>query len=107
MVAAPWRRLTQAARWNGHPPHTTTGAARAREIHCQWSNWSGGTMASTNTGRVSTADTSTRWRRSRSSDSPWCAAPSGAAGWSPCPWSLCRWSGGTGWGSGAGGAITW
>ena len=35
MVVWPWRRLAQAARWNGSPPHTTTGAARAREAHCQ------------------------------------------------------------------------
>ena len=27
MVAAPWRRFGQAARWNGQPPHSTTGAA--------------------------------------------------------------------------------
>ena len=35
MVAAPWRRLAQAARWNGHAPHTTTGAARVSDSHCQ------------------------------------------------------------------------
>ena len=35
MVAAPWRRLVHAARWNGHAPHTTTGAARVSESHCQ------------------------------------------------------------------------
>ena len=28
MVAAPCRRFVQAARWNGRPPQTTTGAAR-------------------------------------------------------------------------------
>ena len=27
IVAAPWRRLAQAARWNGQPPHSTTGVA--------------------------------------------------------------------------------
>jgi hypothetical protein len=32
---APWRRLVQAARWNGQAPHTTTGAARVSEAHCQ------------------------------------------------------------------------
>ena len=35
MVAAPWRRLVQAARWNGHAPQVTTGAASVSEIHCQ------------------------------------------------------------------------
>ena len=35
MVAVPWRRFAQAARWNGHAPHTTTGAARVSESHCQ------------------------------------------------------------------------
>ena len=31
IVAAPWRRLIHAARWNGHAPHTTTGVARASD----------------------------------------------------------------------------
>ena len=35
MVAAPWRRLVHAARWNGHAPHTTTGAASVSDSHCQ------------------------------------------------------------------------
>ena len=35
MVAAPCRRLTQAARWNGQPPQTTTGAASVSDAHCQ------------------------------------------------------------------------
>ena len=35
MVAAPCRRLVQAARWNGSPPQTTTGAARVNDSHCQ------------------------------------------------------------------------
>ena len=35
IVAAPCRRFAHAARWNGHAPHTTTGAARVSEIHCQ------------------------------------------------------------------------
>ena len=35
IVVAPWRRLVHAARWKGHAPHTTTGAARASEAHCQ------------------------------------------------------------------------
>ncbi len=35
IVAAPCRRLVQAARWKGSAPQTTTGAARVREAHCQ------------------------------------------------------------------------
>ena len=35
MVAAPWRRLTAAARWKGQPPQTTTGAASVNDSHCQ------------------------------------------------------------------------
>ena len=31
IVAAPCRRFVQAARWNGQPPHTTTGAAMPNE----------------------------------------------------------------------------
>src|SRR5699024_11266024 len=54
MVAVPWRRLVQAALWNGQAAHTITGAARAREAHCQEVNWSAGTMAMAITGTVST-----------------------------------------------------
>ena len=57
MVAAPCRRLAHAARWNGQPPQTTTGAARVSESHCQYSNWSAGTIAIATTGTVSTAET--------------------------------------------------
>ena len=35
MVAAAWRRLVQAALWNGQAPQVTTGAARVSESHCQ------------------------------------------------------------------------
>ena len=35
IVAAPCRRFSQAARWNGHAPQTTTGVARASDTHCQ------------------------------------------------------------------------
>ena len=45
MVAAPWRRLSQVARWNGHAPHVTTGAASTSESHCQLRNCRAGTMA--------------------------------------------------------------
>ncbi len=35
IVAAPWRRLIQAARWNGQAPQRMTGAASVSEAHCQ------------------------------------------------------------------------
>ena len=35
IVAVACRRLSQAARWNGHAPHVTTGAASVSESHCQ------------------------------------------------------------------------
>jgi hypothetical protein len=35
IVTARWRRLTQAAWWNGQAPQVTTGAARASDSHCQ------------------------------------------------------------------------
>ena len=65
MVAAPCRRLVQAARWNGSAPQTTTGAARVSDSHCQASNCSGGTIAIAMTGTVSTRQTSSRSRSAR------------------------------------------
>ena len=62
IVAAPCRRLVQAARWNGPPPQTTTGAARASDSHCQYANCSAGTIAIATTGTVSAAETSSRCR---------------------------------------------
>ena len=38
MVAAPWRALIQAARWNGHAAHTITGELSASTAHCQYVN---------------------------------------------------------------------
>src|SRR6476620_996905 len=52
MVAAPWRRVAQAARWNGNAPHTTTGAARVSDSHCQKVNFQAGTIANSTTGTV-------------------------------------------------------
>ena len=74
MVAAPWRALVTAARWNGQAPQTTTGEARVSEIHCQLSNCSAGIIDMASTGTVSTADTTRRCHhpaasRSRSSGS--------------------------------------
>ncbi|CAM5270879.1 hypothetical protein SALBM135S_06589 [Streptomyces alboniger] len=62
MVAAPCRRLVNAARWKGRPPQTTTGAARVSESHCQESNCRAGTIASSTTGRESSAETTRRCR---------------------------------------------
>ena len=69
MVAAPWRALTRAARWNGHAPHTTTGAASASDSHCQSRNCSAGTIASTTTGTASSSEINSRWRSAAVSSS--------------------------------------
>src|SRR6187200_1623000 len=53
IVAAPWRRLTHAARWNGYAAHTTTGAASTSDSHCQYVNWSAGIIAIAITGTES------------------------------------------------------
>ncbi len=65
MVAVRSRRFFHAARWNGSPPHSTTGVARASETHIQPANRSGGTIASTTTGTVSSALSTSRSRRDR------------------------------------------
>jgi hypothetical protein len=70
MVAAPCRALTRAARWNGHAPHTATGAASASDSHCQLRNCSAGTIASTTTGTASSSEISSRCRSSAASSSP-------------------------------------
>ena len=75
IVAAPWRRLIHAARWNGQAPQTATGAASVRESHCQLVNCRAGIIAIAMTGRLSTAEMSRRRRR----DSRW--ASLGATGW--------------------------
>ena len=69
MVAAPWRRFSHAARWNGHAPHTITGAASASEAHCQEVNCSAGIIAIAMTGTASTVLTRSRVRRELSSGS--------------------------------------
>ena len=60
MVAAPCLALVNAARWNGHAPHTATGEASTSEAHCQFRNCAARTIASTTTGTVSASDTSSR-----------------------------------------------
>ena len=79
IVAAPWRRLSQAARWNGQPPHSTTGVASSRASHCQWSNWSAGIIDTSSTGSDRAADT-TRRRRSAAVGSISAAAGCAASG---------------------------
>jgi hypothetical protein len=60
IVAAPWRRFFHAAVWNGHAPHTATGAANVNAAHCQLTNCSTGTIETTSTGTVNAAATSSR-----------------------------------------------
>ncbi len=84
IVAAPCRRFTHAARWNGAPPQMTTGAASAKLSHCQLRNCSAGTIANTTTGAVSIAETTSLVRNacidaspcSSSASSRACAEPS-------------------------------
>lgn len=70
IVALPWRRLIQAARWNGHAAQMITGAASASEAHCQESNCSAGIIDIAITGTVSTIAPISRCRSEVSSGSP-------------------------------------
>src|SRR5699024_5263895 len=70
MVNVPCRRLIQAARWNGQAPHTTTGAARVSESHCQLVNCSAGIMAMAITGIDRTAEMITRCLRPSTLSTP-------------------------------------
>ena len=81
MVVAAWRRLVQAARWNGQAAQRTTGVASSSEVHCHPVNCQAGTIATEMTGTVRTAATTSRSRREVSSRSaaPW-AASSGCSG---------------------------
>src|SRR6266566_7076743 len=56
IVAVPCRRFFHAARWNGQPPYTTTGAASVSDNHCQLSNCNAGTIASRITGTVNASE---------------------------------------------------
>ena len=78
MVAVPWRRFAQAARWNGHAPHRITGVASWRQSHCQLSNWSGRIIAISSTGSDSAAEMIRR-RRSGASSSVSGSAASGSS----------------------------
>ncbi len=70
MVAAPCRAFVHAARWKGSAPHTTTGAARVSDSHCQLSNWRAGIIDSSTTGTDRTRETRKRCRSEASSRSP-------------------------------------
>src|SRR5262249_23621432 len=63
MVAARCRRLATAARWNGQPPHTTTGGGRAGDSHCKNRSGGAGPTARATTGTVRAAQPSNRWGR--------------------------------------------
>ena len=92
IVAAPWRRLAHAARWNGSAPQTRTGAASVRDNHCQFVNCTAGIIAMAMTGAERTALTINRVRSAWTWASSATAAGSAA---SPVPAS--------GAGAGAGG----
>src|SRR5690349_18002475 len=81
IVAAPCRRLVQAARWNGQAPHTTTGEASVNASHCQLLNCRAGIIDSSTTGTASAAEISRRWRHGADSSGalPSVSADSAAA----------------------------
>src|SRR5699024_9504128 len=61
MVAVPSLRFFHAATWKGSAPQTTTGAASAKEAHCQWVNCSAGIIAIAMTGTDSNREISARF----------------------------------------------
>ncbi len=78
---APWRRLRQAALWNGHAHQPTTGSAQTISSHSQPGNRSCGanarTIATSPSGTVSRAATSRRFQSMRTrSPCPSDASPS-------------------------------
>ena len=79
MVAAPWPRPYQAARYSGQAPQVATGAASSRLTHCQPGNCAAGTIDSTMTATASGAQTASRRASARVCGSvP--GAPSGDGG---------------------------
>ena len=90
IVAAPWRRFAQAARWNGHAPQRTTGVASWRASHCQLLNCSGGTIETSRTGRESSADTTSRRRRVAAGPAAAASAASPSGSASACAGSVAR-----------------
>ncbi len=69
IVAVPWRRLVQVARWNGQAAQMMTGPVSANASHCQAGNCNAGTIDIAITGTASTMLPTRRWRRSTSSAS--------------------------------------
>ena len=78
IVTAPWRALRAAARWNGQPPHHTTGVESASASHSQPSTCSGGTMARTTSGALRVAATTRRTSSGRVDDASARSPPSAA-----------------------------
>ncbi len=62
IVAAPCLRLSQAALWNGHAPHSTTGVTSCSDSHWKLSNCSAGIIASSSAGTDRSAATIARRR---------------------------------------------
>ena len=77
IVAVPCLKFAQAAWWNGHAPHSTTGVAALSASHCQLSNCSAGIIETSSTGSDSSAETISRWRSAAVSSAT--AGSSGAA----------------------------
>ena len=77
IVAAPCRAFSAAARWNGQPAQSTTGAASASATHSHPSNMSGGTIETRASGTLSVTASNRRRRSARSADA---ASPRPAAG---------------------------
>ena len=79
MVAAPWRRFFQAARWNGYAAHRTTGEARVNMSHCQFVNWNVLIIEISSTGMPRVAATMSRLRSASSSGSAASSSSSAAS----------------------------
>ena len=75
IVAVACLRFAQAALWNGHAHHSTTGVASCSDSHCQLSNCSAEIIDMASTGIDSTALTI---RRKRSVADGSCSAGSSA-----------------------------
>ena len=80
IVAAKWRAFSAAARWNGHPAHSTTGADSANASHSQPVTRPGGTTTKTTGAIDSSVATTSRSRSIRASRSPARSASRAARG---------------------------
>jgi hypothetical protein len=77
IVAAPCRRLIQAARWNGQAPQVATGAASVRAALCQLSNCNAGIIETSSTGSVRTAASTSRCRSAEAASGSAAASAAG------------------------------